>query len=84
MESDFNQRSAKIKGDPKLSSWMVGFASTIGVPFMLLRHRPRRTVAGIVINTHSASHVMSGRTTKSTYAFEELQMRPAGRLRLWS
>jgi hypothetical protein len=38
MESDFNQRSAKIGGDPKLLSWMVGFAATIDVLFMLLRH----------------------------------------------
>jgi hypothetical protein len=45
---------AKIAGDPKLLSWKVGFAATVGVPFMLLRHRPRRIAAGILI-TISAS-----------------------------
>ena len=40
MESDFNQRFAKIEGDIKLLTWMVGFnlAAMIGVFFLLLRH----------------------------------------------
>ncbi len=35
-----DQRFAKIEGDLKLLTWMVGFnlAATIGVIFMLLRH----------------------------------------------
>jgi hypothetical protein len=40
MEGDFNQRFAKIEGELKLLTWMVGFnlAATVGVFFMLLRH----------------------------------------------
>jgi hypothetical protein len=40
MEGDFNQRFAKIEGEIKLLTWMIGFnlAATIGVFFMLLRH----------------------------------------------
>ena len=40
MEADFNQRFAKIEGDIKLLSWMIGFnlAGTVGIIFMLLRH----------------------------------------------
>ena len=40
MEGDFNQRFAKIEGDIKLLSWMIGFnlAGTVGIIFMLLRH----------------------------------------------
>ncbi len=35
-----DQRLAKIEGDLKLLSWMVGFnlAATVGVIFILLRH----------------------------------------------
>jgi hypothetical protein len=44
---------------------MVGFAATVGVHFMLLRRRPRRTAAGIPINTRFAWHVVSGGATKS-------------------
>ena len=37
MESEFNQRFAKIEGEIKLLTWMVGFnlAATVGVFFML-------------------------------------------------
>lgn len=40
MEGDFNQRFAKIEGEIKLLTWMVGFdlAATVGVFFMLPRH----------------------------------------------
>ena len=40
MEADFNQRFAKIEGDIKLLSWMIGFnlAGTVSITFMLLRH----------------------------------------------
>jgi hypothetical protein len=40
MDSEFNQRFAKIEGDIKLLTWMVGFnlAATVGVFFLLLRH----------------------------------------------
>jgi hypothetical protein len=40
MEGDFNQRFARIEGELKLLSWMLGFnlAATVGVLFMLLRH----------------------------------------------
>ena len=40
MESDFNQRFAKIEGDIRLLSWMLGFnlAATVGVLLTLLRH----------------------------------------------
>lgn len=40
MEGDFNQRFARIEGDLKLLTWMIGFnlAATVGVFFMLLRH----------------------------------------------
>lgn len=40
MESDFNQRFAKIEADIKLLTWMVGFnlAAMVGVFFLLLRH----------------------------------------------
>ena len=40
MEGEFNQRFAKIEGEIKLLTWMVGFnlAATVGVFFMLLRH----------------------------------------------
>ena len=38
--SAMDQRFAKIEGDLKLLTWMVGFnlAATVGVIFMLLRH----------------------------------------------
>ncbi len=40
MEGDFNQRFARIEGELKLLSWMLGFnlAATVGVLFMSLRH----------------------------------------------
>jgi hypothetical protein len=40
MESDFNQRFAKIEGDIKLLTRMVGFnlAAMVGVFFLLLHH----------------------------------------------
>ena len=40
MESDFNQPFAKIEGDIRLSSWMLGLnlAATVGVLLTLLRH----------------------------------------------
>ena len=40
MEGEFNQRFAKIEGEIRLLSWMIGFnlAATVGVIFMLLRH----------------------------------------------
>jgi hypothetical protein len=40
MEGNFNQRFARIEGELKLLSWMLGFnlAATVGVLFMLLRH----------------------------------------------
>jgi hypothetical protein len=40
MAGEFNQRFAKVEGELKLLSWMLGFnlAATIGVFFLLLRH----------------------------------------------
>ncbi|MGA8548819.1 MAG: hypothetical protein WB678_01150 [Stellaceae bacterium] len=40
MEGEFHQRFAKIEGEIKLLTWMVGFnlVATVGVFFMLLRH----------------------------------------------
>ena len=40
IESDFGQRFAKIEGDLRLLTWMVGFnlAAMVGVFFLLLRH----------------------------------------------
>ncbi len=40
MGGNFNQRFAKIEGELKLVTWMVGLnlAPTVGVFFMLLRH----------------------------------------------
>jgi hypothetical protein len=40
MEGDFNQRFAKVEGEIRLLSWMIGFnlAGTVGLIFLLLRH----------------------------------------------
>ena len=40
MDGDISQRFARIDGEIRLLSWMVGFnlAGTVGIIFMLLRH----------------------------------------------
>jgi hypothetical protein len=40
IEGDFNQRFAKVEGEIRLLSWMIGFnlAGTVGLIFLLLRH----------------------------------------------
>ncbi len=40
MDGDVSQRFAKIEGEIRLLSWMIGFnlAGTVGIIFMLLRH----------------------------------------------
>ena len=40
MDGDISQRFAKIEGEIRLLSWMIGFnlAGTVGIIFMLLRH----------------------------------------------
>ena len=40
MDGDISQRFAKVDGEIRLLSWMIGFnlAASIGIIFMLLRH----------------------------------------------
>ena len=40
MDGDISQRFAKVEGEIRLLSWMLGFnlAGTVGIIFMLLRH----------------------------------------------
>jgi hypothetical protein len=40
MAGDINQRFAKVEGEIRLLSWMIGFnlAGTVGIIFLLLRH----------------------------------------------